>query len=252
MCYRIFFLLIFSSGCISDPPPSDAVEKTPVATVQDEFEQQQNLDSSTVADFNDSLLHSVSMTGQLPGSSRNARLTLISGTVFSPTVNSLFVKHTLTTGTFVDVYTFHGNVADHVFSQYIWNMVYTNDTIRDVNGDDLPDMVLSWYPVSGCCPRDVNDVYLTRPGATFSEPVELVNPVFFPEKKLVVGRLYGYSAPLYTFRWKGEMLDTLEYIYFNPEEEKRLYLRRRIADTLAAAETLHYLPVQYIQAGYDD
>ncbi len=60
--------------------------------------------------------------------------------------------------------------------------------------------------------------YLLRAdGKTFSEGVEFINPTFSPAEGVVRGIGYGHAGDteMYTYRWNGEKIDTLEYVYFS-------------------------------------
>lgn len=94
---------------------------------------------------------------------------------------------------------------------------YPDWSIKDINNDGLKDFLINWYPLSGCCMRNIFDLYLSQTDETFSPEIELANPTFFLKEKLIRGVTYGHPglASLYKFKWNGLKLDTLEYIYPN-------------------------------------
>lgn len=88
--------------------------------------------------------------------------------------------------------------------------------IRDIDGDGHKDFLTHWYPMSGCCRRNVYFVYLYRPlSGTFTRAYVFMNPTFSPREKVIRGVKYGQpgETPLYKYRWNGLRVDTVEYIY---------------------------------------
>jgi hypothetical protein len=85
-----------------------------------------------------------------------------------------------------------------------------------VNGDGYRDFLVHWYPVSGCCGRDIYEVFVYLPATgSFSEGLSFINPVFYPKSHLIRGLGYGHlqEVEVYTYQWKGAAIDTIEYIY---------------------------------------
>ena len=109
-----------------------------------------------------------------------------------------------------------------------------SDTIFDANGDGVKDFALRYYPLSGCCRRDIYYLYLSpekKEGAL--SYIELINPTFYPKEHLIRG--IGYGRPghveLYKYRWRGEELDTLEYILPDMVTKGKTFLKtKRIRD----------------------
>jgi hypothetical protein len=105
-----------------------------------------------------------------------------------------------------------------------------SDTIFDANGDGIKDFALRFYPSSGCCRRDVYYLYLSpeKKEGQLSY-IELINPTFYPKEHLVRGIGYGWPGhvELYKYRWRGEALDTLEYILPDPTTKGKTFLKSR-------------------------
>ena len=85
------------------------------------------------------------------------------------------------------------------------------------------------YPLSGCCRANGYDIYLS-PAAkkeVVTNYIDLVNPTFYPQEKLIRGVQYGHPGwtGLYKYRWRGERLDTLEYIYPDPTTKGRAFIK---------------------------
>lgn len=105
----------------------------------------------------------------------------------------------------------------------VWeDMTFIGDTIRDVNGDNQYDILTNFYPSSGCCRR--NSFWLRlydNQTQSFTEKIRMINPTFYPKEKIVRGVNYGHpgEVPIYKIKWKGNKLDTVEYIYPFPKEK---------------------------------
>ena len=114
-------------------------------------------------------------------------------------------------GAFIDVYKFQDNGLQYLMG--INERPVVTDTIRDINGDGLKDLDIWWYPMSGCCRRNVHTVFLQKSDGTFTQEYEFINPNFYPEEKLVRGVTYGYESQLYKYKWNGLNVDTLEFVF---------------------------------------
>jgi hypothetical protein len=139
------------------------------------------------------------------------------GNLFSRKYKNLLIVSSSKLYTKINVYA----VRDTGFTQLIDKILMTDShpgyLIEDVNNDGLKDLSINWYPLSGCCRRNIFDLYLSKNDETFSKEIELVNPTFFPKEKVIRGITYGHPglASLYKFRWNGINVDTIEYIYPN-------------------------------------
>ncbi|UKN00731.1 hypothetical protein K6119_13420 [Paracrocinitomix mangrovi] len=101
----------------------------------------------------------------------------------------------------------------------MWWENYMEDTIFDVNNDGYDDFLIQWFPSSGCCPRECYDIYIfNHKTNSFNEPFDVINPVFYPGKKLIRGMGYGYGPSLYTKKWNQDSLETVEYFYHNLDD----------------------------------
>lgn len=128
----------------------------------------------------------------------------------------------------IDVYQLkESNIVHKVTSE--WGLAFSSDTIFDVNGDGTKDFLVNYYPLSGCCRRNCYAIYLS-PATTnklITEAIDLVNPTFSPEEKMVRGVEYGHPGEvgLYKYRWKGEKLDTVEYIYPDKTTKGKTFIK---------------------------
>jgi len=124
----------------------------------------------------------------------------------------------------IDIYSKDGNKFKKVLSHKQWALTYVNDTIRDINGDDLKDFVVNWYGATGCCLKGFSNVYLLRNDKkTFSKSFEFINPTFSPREKIIRGVTYGHPGhtEMYKYKWNGETVDTLEYVYYETIEDEK-------------------------------
>lgn len=118
--------------------------------------------------------------------------------------------------TYIDIYKIVDSKIEKVISREQGAMSYIRDTIFDVNGDGYKDFVVHWYPSSGCCRRNIYNVYLNlTENRMFSSDYEFINPTFSPEEGIIRGVEYGHPGEvgLYKFVWNGLNVDTIEYIY---------------------------------------
>ncbi|WP_165043638.1 hypothetical protein [Dysgonomonas sp. ZJ709] len=140
------------------------------------------------------------------------------GNLFSANHKHLFIKRTVEYGdVLIDLYLFKNNKFELVNHNEQSYNTFMSDEIRDINGDGYKDLDIHWYPLAGCCLKNIHDVYLLNPkNGTFKKKVEFMNPTFYPREGLIRGLTYGYSgmdAALYTIKWKGSELEGVEGIY---------------------------------------
>lgn len=122
----------------------------------------------------------------------------------------------------IDIFSKEGNKFRKILSHEEWSMVYTGDTIRDINGDGRKDFVVNWYGSNGCCLKAFSIVYLMRnDDATFAKNIEFINPTFSPKEGVVRGVCYGHpgETEMYKYKWNGEAVDTLEYISYEMNDK---------------------------------
>ena len=118
----------------------------------------------------------------------------------------------------IDIYKLGNQSIEHKVAGKEYH--FPTDTIFDVNGDGTKDFLVKSHPLSSCCRANIYNIYLS-PAAkkeVVTSYIDLVNPTFYPQEKLIRGVEYGHPGwtGLYKYRWRGERLDTLEYIYPNP------------------------------------
>jgi hypothetical protein len=119
----------------------------------------------------------------------------------------------------LDLFRIYEDSTKRLISMEQGGLTYSNDTIFDVNGDGLKDFVVHWYPASGCCRRDIYNVYLYLPDkGVFSKDYQFVNPTFYAEEKIIRGVGYGHPGEvgLYKYEWIGYEVKPIEYIYPDP------------------------------------
>lgn len=129
---------------------------------------------------------------------------------------------------------------------------FSNHTVQDVNGDGYKDFVVHWYPSSGCCRRNIYDVYLNINGTdSFTNQYEFINPTFSTKEKVIRGVLYGHPGEvgLYKYKWNNLKVDTVEFIYPDQSDTtKRLYIKtdkRPYSSKNVKKEKLKFLPKEY-------
>ncbi|MBK8089486.1 MAG: hypothetical protein IPK31_17020 [Chitinophagaceae bacterium] len=152
----------------------------------------------------------------LEGSSYNVAVNIRIGRLFSKKQRHILIRRRAPWGVYIDIYHIKGNKLASVLNRLQHGMSYVNDTIRDVDGDGMRDFLVHLYPESGCCRRDIFNVYLnlTDKGA-FSREYQFINPTFSPKEKIIRGVQYGHPGEvgLYKYKWNNFNVDTIEFIY---------------------------------------
>ena len=161
---------------------------------------------------------------------------------------------------YIDIYSKTDSKFEKVVSHEQWTMTYINDTIRDINGDELNDFVVNWYGSTGCCLKAFSNVYLLRHDKkAFSENFEFINPTFSPKVKIIRGVCYGHpgETEMYKYKWNGEKVDTLEYVSYERNEKGKtgkiiISTDRPYGDKFKTLKVLNSVPTEYKKIeGYD-
>jgi hypothetical protein len=132
--------------------------------------------------------------------------------------------------TLIRLYRIDNNTMQEKVSKSFPLLTDPSDTIFDANGDGVKDFALRYYPLSGCCRRDIYYLYLSpeKKEGVLSY-IELINPTFYPKEHLIRG--IGYGRPghveLYKYRWREDVLDTLEYILPDVATKGKTFLKGR-------------------------
>jgi hypothetical protein len=158
-----------------------------------------------------------------------ATTNLTIGHLFSNINRHLIIRRIVPWAVYIDIYQIKDNNFKSVINREQGSMTFINDTIKDVNGDGYKDFLVHWYPNSGCCRRDIYNVFLNQSDTgTFTLNYEFINPTFSPKEKVIRGVEYGHPGEvgLYKYKWNGFQVDTIEFIY--PEQSdtiNRFYLK---------------------------
>lgn len=179
-------------------------------------------------------LHKRYFEKKIPKADTDAYSFIRLGNLFSKKQRHLLIRRVVSPMiVYIDIYFIKNNQLKHIFSYNDWYMAYVNDTLKDINGDKYNDFLFHYYPVSGCCRRDVYYVYLyNNKTGKFSEQYKFINPTFSPSEKIIRGVEYGHpgEVPLYKFKWKGTKLDTIEFIYPADTLKKKFYIVKNWRD----------------------
>jgi hypothetical protein len=175
---------------------------------------------------------------------------LILGNLFSNDKKHLLIRRLAPWCTFLDLFLIKNDSLISVVNREQGGMTYVSDTIFDANGDKQKDFIVHWYPSSGCCRRNIYNVYLYDSNyGTFSTDYEFINPTFSPNEKIIRGIGYGHpgEVELYKYKWKGIQVDTLEFIY--PNADKKGTYIKTMKQTNRPSETegiiLNSIPKEY-------
>lgn len=126
---------------------------------------------------------------------------------------------------------------------------YLGDTLLDVNGDGHKDLLYHWYPPSGCCLRHKYYVYLYKPKENiFTDHYTFINPTFHTKEKTIRGISYGHpgQVSLYKYRWNNYQVDTIEYIFPNPDS-RNFYIRKKHYNFKEKGQKLKAVPKEYLE-----
>lgn len=178
------------------------------------------------------------------------------------TLYSHLIIHRNTVGDiYIDIYSKNNNKFEKVLSHKEWTITYINDTIQDINGDSYKDFVINGYGSSGCCLKAYSLVYLFRPNNfSFSDYFDFLNPTFSPKENVIRGVCYGHprETEMYKYKWNGEAVDTIEYVYYEKDREGNqtgsiiVSKTRSHEDNQNIIKRLKYIPIEYQTIyGYD-
>lgn len=182
---------------------------------------------------------------------------------FSKDILHLFVRCNAPVNCRMDIFRVKNQTFENVFYHKEWSITYVGDTIQDINGDGYNDFVMRGYGSSGCCLKGYSLVHLYLPKKMeFSEPYFFLNPTFSPEEHLIRGVCYGHpgQTELYKYKWNGLQVDTLEYVYYEKDEDDQktgmviveLDSSYRYPDDSKSVKRLEAVPEEYVGIdGYD-
>lgn len=120
---------------------------------------------------------------------------------------------------YINVYEIQGDSFVSVIYHLQDNMSYVSDTITDVNGDGVDDLVINWWLNANCCPSNMSTAYLYQPTKSdFTVGYEFINPTFIADEKSIFGMTYGHEGEtdLYHYEWTPSLgIDTIDYLSIN-------------------------------------
>lgn len=149
-------------------------------------------------------------------SSYTINIEIVIGRLFKDQHKYFLLRRHVPWATYLDLYKINGDNTEKFIEREQGGMTYIRDTIFDANGDGHKDFLVHWYPSSGCCRRDVYNVYLNQPDkGNFTQDFEFINPTFSAKEKIIRGVEYGHPGEvgLYKYKWNGLQVDSIEFIY---------------------------------------
>ncbi len=180
---------------------------------------------------------------------------------FTKASTHLIIRRIDPSAIYIDIYTKNENTFEKVLSHKQWSMEYLNDTIRDINGDGLNDFVVNCNGFNGCCLKVFNTIYLLRADKKeFSKKITFMNPTFAPKEKMIRGVCYGHlgETEMYKYKWNGEKVDTLEYVFYEKDNKGvktgRIVISKNLhyGDKSKTLEVLNSVPKEFRKIeGYD-
>jgi hypothetical protein len=244
--FIIFILfIIYSCGQSSNEKKNIDIKKTPISNYEKAekdrkdrrrlIEEQNRIDSLQLSKILDNALKIVnenkeklnfkkSYSEKMIDSSYNVDVEISLDYYFTNKNPHWIIRRNAPNTIYIDIFSKYNNVLKKVLSHEQWAMEYVNDTIQDVNGDNIKDFVVNWYGLTGCCLKAFKNVYLLkRDEKTFSQGNEFINPTFSPNEKIIRGVCYGHPGytEMYKYKWNGEIVDTLEYVYYETDKSEK-------------------------------
>jgi len=149
-------------------------------------------------------------------SSYTINIEILIGRLFKDNHKYFLLRRHVPGATYLDLYKIVDDKTEKLIEREQGGMTYIRDTIFDVNGDGHKDFLVHWYPSSGCCRRNVYNVYLNQPDkGKFTQDYEFINATFSAKEKIIRGVEYGHPGEvgLYKYEWNGLQIDTIEFIY---------------------------------------
>lgn len=189
----------------------------------------------------------------------HVKTTISRSAFFSPDFEHVIIKREAPNNVLIDIYVIQNQKLTSVLKHDQWALTYVSDTLKDINGDGYKDYVLNWYGSNGCCLKGFSDVYLYQPKTgTFTDQFEFINPTFLPKEKVIRGVCYGHpgETEMYTYKWKGEAIDTIEYISYekkdNGEKTGKFISCKKARQGIKDIKRLNAMPEEYKSIeGYD-
>jgi hypothetical protein len=180
------------------------------------------------------------------------------GWLFSKNNKHILICRTSYDDMYFDIFKIEKGQFEHVLNfKNIYTPDFANHSIKDVNGDGLKDFIVHWYPSSGCCRRNIYDVFLNlNKSGRFTAQYRFINPTFSIKEKIIRGVLYGHPGEvgLYKYKWNGfNTVDTIEFIYPDRSDTlnrhyiktvKRLYSSKNIKKINLKSVPKEYLNIE--------
>ena len=144
------------------------------------------------------------------------KIEILVGNLFKDNQKYFLLRRHVPWATYLNLYKVQGDKTEKLIAREQDGMTYIQDTIYDADGDGYNDFLVHWYPSSGCCRRNVYNVYLNQPDkGIFTQDYQFMNPTFSAKEKVIRGVEYGHPGEvgLYKYKWNGLQIDTIEFIY---------------------------------------
>ena len=183
-------------------------------------------------------------------SSFNVVTNLSYGHLFSKDRKHLIVRRTVPWGVISSIYLLEESNFKKVCEVEPPANAFIDDTLKDINGDRYKDFLVHTYSTSGCCRRNVYNVFLYFPKTGgFTSDYFFMNPTFSPNEKLIRGIEYGHPGEvgLYKYKWNGLRVDTIEFIYpYHNKKGQFIKTKKQVyLPTNNEGTVLKYLPKEY-------
>jgi hypothetical protein len=179
----------------------------------------------------------------------NVTTQLVYGYLFSKNKKHLLVRRLRPSSVICNIFLLKNEKFKLVTERVQEGLTFIDDTLKDVNGDSYKDYLVHWYPSSGCCRRNLYNVFLYLPETgQFTNDYKFINPTFYPLEKVIRGVGYGYMAGLYKYKWNRLKVDTLEFVYLDTSTVDKFYITKKSdynRPPLVKSKIVNKLPKEY-------
>ena len=179
--------------------------------------------------------------------SQGMTTTLRFGPLFSKDRKHLMIHRAPPAQHLIDIMLLDKDSFSIIYNHEYSGMEFSDDALKDVNGDGYKDFLTRAFSRVGCCKWNVYHVYLYQPQtAGLTAEYWFIHPVFYPRDKIIVGIGYDYAgeAGVYKYKWNGLQVDTLESV-FRDSKHKGQFIISSFINGSRSSKIVKRVPAAY-------